>query len=603
MPPRPAVSAALAPFYHGVASGDPLSDRVIIWTRYTPTAAASVSIDWQVATDSLFASVVNSGTVSTDSNSDYTVKVDVTGLTPNTWYYYRFKYGSVRSITGRTHTLPTGDIDSIRLAFVSCSDFQAGYFNVYNDLSRRNDISAVVHLGDFYYEYKAGSSGSSGDTSRYHPTAAHDAYTLADYRLWESQYKLDQDLRAMLEQYPLIMVWDDHEVCNNAWYNSAENHNSATQGNYFTRKKMARKAYFEWNPIRPIAPGNDSVVHRNFFFGKLFNLLMLDTRLEGRDSSLGSLIPVTNVYMNDTARTMLGAPQFNWLKSQLSDTTARWKIVGQQVMVAPLTLNILGTLQVLNGDQWDGYPAERKKIFRHISGNHINDVTFITGDIHSSWANDLPSPDSTYTSSTGGGSVATEFVCSSVTSSAFLPFATTIIMAADPWCKYIDLAKRGWLLLDINKARLQGDYMHVSTISTRSYTSADEAQWIHLHNEHHLRTAGGALSTSFGHNPPLVSPFPGTTGITDAANVPVLLQCYPNPSRNELHIRYYSDALVATISLIGTDGRTVYSTTTTSLSRGVQQGTLNVAGIPPGSYILSIASGSGSAATHVEIAR
>ncbi|NDC42507.1 MAG: alkaline phosphatase, partial [Chitinophagia bacterium] len=311
LPPRPAVAAALAPFYHGVASGDPLSDRVIIWTRYTPTSPVAASIDWQIATDSLFTSVVRSGTVATDSNVDYTVKVDVTGLTANTWYYYRFKSGTIKSITGRTHTLPVGDIDSIRLAFVSCSDFQTGFFNVYNALSKRNDISAVVHLGDFYYEYKAGGSGAGTDTSRYHP-ATHDASTLADYRLWNSQYKLDPDLRNMLQQYPLIMVWDDHEVCNNAWFNNAENHNSSTQGNYFTRKKVARKAYFEWNPIRETAPGNDSVVHRNFIFGKLFNLLMLDTRLEGRDSSLGALIPATNAYMNDTNRTLLGASQLTW---------------------------------------------------------------------------------------------------------------------------------------------------------------------------------------------------------------------------------------------------------------------------------------------------
>ncbi len=142
MPVRPAVNTALAPFYHGVASGDPLSDRVIIWTRVTPTTPGSVSVSWQMATDTSFAHIVNSGTVTTDSNSDYTVKVDVTGLLPNKWYYYHFKTGSTYSICGRTKTLPTGNVDSIRLAVFSCSDFQTGYFNAYNDISKRNCMTS-----------------------------------------------------------------------------------------------------------------------------------------------------------------------------------------------------------------------------------------------------------------------------------------------------------------------------------------------------------------------------------------------------------------------------------------------------------------------------
>ncbi len=593
LPPRPAVNPALAPFYHGVASGDPLSDRVIIWTRVTPTGTGSVSVSWQVATDSVFAHVVNSGTVTTDSSVDYTVKVDVTGLSANSWYYYKFKTGTAFSITARTKTLPAGNVDSIRLAVMSCSDFQSGFFNVYNDVSRRNDLSAVVHLGDYYYEYQSGGSGSTSDTSRFHPYN-HDAYTLGDYRLWESQYKLDQDSRAMLQQYPLIMVWDDHEVCNNSWYSSAENHNSATQGNFFTRKNAAKKAFFEWNPIRPIATGNDSIIHRNFKFGNLFNLIMLDTRLEGRDSSLAALISSTNAYMNDTGRHMLGTTQLNWFKANLSDTSARWKIVGSQIMVSALVLNVFGSVQVLNGDQWDGYPAERKRVFDHISRNDIRDVVFLSGDIHSSWASDLVSSDSTYVASTGAGSVATEFIGSAVTSPSFLPVTPSAITSADPYFKYIEATKRGYLLFDINKTRVQGDFIHASTVASRTYSMTDDAQWVNVHNERHLRTGAGVLGSTNGHNPPLVSPFPIVSAVPDVNNV-VMFACYPNPATNEINVQFYlaqSGKLTATLTDVR--GRVVYTCNTAVLASGVNNYTFNINNLDAGTYILTLGNEQGS---------
>jgi len=584
MPVRPAVNPALAPFYHGVASGDPLADKVIIWTRVTPTAPAPISVNWEMATDTLFAHVVNSGTVTTDSAVDYTVKVDVTGLSANTWYYYRFKSGPAYSICGRTKTLPLGNVDSIRLAVFSCSDFQEGYFNAYNHISKRNDISAVLHLGDYYYEYK---SAATGDPSRFHPLS-HDASTLGDYRLWESQYRLEQDLRAMLEQYPIIMVWDDHESANNSWMAGAENHSAATQGYWLTRKNAARKAYFEWNPVRSAATGNDSIIHRNFNFGNLFNLVMLDTRLEGRDSALGSLISSSQPYMNNPSRQMLGTTQLSWFKTQLSDVATKWKIVGTQVMIAPLTF----AGNVVNGDQWDGYPAEKKRVFDHISSNNIKDVVFVTGDIHSSWAADLPDPDSNYISATGAGSVGTEFVVSSVTSTANVPVPAVTIQLANPWFKYIDFAKRGYVLLDINKTRTQGDYIHLSGTDTRSYTTTNDAQWMNLDNERHLRAAPAPLGANPG-NPPLVTPFPaGTTQADQSADAGLhVFTCYPNPSFNEVVLQYYlSEPSKLSITLVDMTGKVVYATTTKDVVRGLNISTVSLAGIIPGAYVVTLRS-------------
>ena len=586
LPPRPGVNPALAPFYHGVSSGDPLSDRVIIWTRVTPTVTGSISVNWQVATDSVFLHVVNSGTFVTDSSIDYTVKVDATGLSANTWYYYRFTVGTTRSITGRTKTLPTGNVDSVRLAVFSCSDFQAGFFNAYNDISRRNDISAIVHLGDNYYEYKA---ATTGDTSRYH-SLTHDALYLGDYRLWQSQYKLDGDYRAMLEQYPIIMEWDDHETANNSWYSGAQNHSVATQGNWFTRKNAAKKAYFEWNPIRPIATGNDTIIHRNFNFGNLFNLIMIDTRLEGRDSSLGSLLSPTLPYMIDTNRRMLGIPQLNWFKTQLSDAATKWKIVGNQVMIAKF--NLFGS--VLNGDQWDGYPAERDRLFRYICQNNIKDVCFLTGDIHSSWANDLPSPDSTYTSSTGAGSVGTEFIGSSITSTANVPAGVAVIQAANPWLKYIDFTKRGYLLFDINKTRVQGDYVHVDGTASTTYTTTTDAMWQNLDGERHLRIAASALGPNPG-NPPLVSTFPVSLGVNQVAKSGlVVFSCYPNPAYNEVVLQYYLDQVSRiTIDIMDVNGRIVYHEQPSEKISGLNISSVNVAGLSEGAYIIRLASENG----------
>jgi alkaline phosphatase D len=604
LPSRPVVLPQLAPFYHGVASGDPLSDRVIIWTRVTPafdtarvtwnvdTANSYVDLDttivvgWQIATDTTFATIVNSGTVTTDSSRDFTVKVDVTGLQQNTWYYYRFNTGGVNSIIGRTRTTPTGNVDSLRLAFFSCSDFQNGYFNVYHDIAHRNDIDVVAHLGDYYYEYAA----SATTAGRPHPQS-HDAYTLADYRLWQSQYKLDQDLRAIGQQYPWIQIWDDHDVANNDWEDGAQNHNPVTQGDWYTRKHAAFKAYFEWLPIREIAPGNDSILHRSFTWGNLFKLIMMDTRLEARDSSLGQGIPANNSYLTDTNRQMLGRTQLAWVKSELSDTTVQWKIMGNQVMVAPLTA--LGT--ILNGDQWDGYPAERRRLFDYIMQQNIHDVVFITGDIHSSWANDLPHPDSSYSSSTGHGSVATEFVGTSVTSSATaFNIPQAIFQLADPWLKYIEFTKRGYVLMDINKHRVQGDFMHMSTVASRNYTVSNDAQWVNLDGNRFLSAATGPIGPR--NTNPTFAPFvpDPTTGISATATEKmILISCFPNPSQNEVAIQFYLyQPSKIDLNVYDMMGKAVIHQADQQSQMGLYSTKVYLDGLPFGTYFVTITDGS-----------
>src|ERR1043165_3738907 len=256
-PSRSTLDGTLAPFYHGVASGDPFSDRVIIWTRITSTNN-SESIDWQIATDTTFGTIINSGTVTTDASKDYTVKVDVTGLQENTWYYYRFKNNGTYSIIGRTRTMPTGNVADLRFAVVACSNYQSGYFNASRDIANKNDVDAVIHLGDYYYEYGPDDFDPGIDSSRIQEPFK-EVWTLSEYRLRHSFYKLDPDLRVVHQQYPFITVWDDHETANDSWKGGAENHTDSVEGYWHDREEDSHQAYFEWMPIRDVHNSIDSI--------------------------------------------------------------------------------------------------------------------------------------------------------------------------------------------------------------------------------------------------------------------------------------------------------------------------------------------------------
>jgi len=549
-----------------------------------------------MATDTAFTHIVTSGVFVTDTSMDNTVKVDVTGLTANLWYYYRFHAIGKYSIIGRTRTIPSGNADSLRFAVFSCSGMQAGYFNAYRDIASRNDLDAILHVGDWIYEYWSGDDSCSGcydgDTNRLAPLP-HDAYRFEDYRLWHSQYRLDPDLMAMLQQYPIMVIWDDHDIANNSWYSGAQNHNNPTvskphyQGDWFTRKLGAKTAYFEWLPIRQIAPGNDTILHRNFKWGNLCNWIMLDTRYEGRDSSLPSGIPTNQPYMTDTNRQMLGKPQLAWLKSQLSDTSCQWRLIGNQVMIAPLVI----ASTVLNGDQWDAYPAERNRVFRYIMQNNIKDVVFLTGDIHTSWANDLPNPDSTYVSSTGAGSVATEFIGSSITSPCEYNFNTSLLQLVDPYFKYVNLTLHGYCLLDINKKRVQGDIIHVSNTLTRTYTVSDDAQWCNYDNSRHLIKATSVIGPR-NTNPPFAPVAPALESVDNISDNIVVFMCYPNPSHDHVTFQYclYETSKV-TLTMTDMAGKVVYNSYWPRIAKGINNGDINISGLPAGVYILNLTAG------------
>lgn len=580
-PSRSNVDLTLAPFYHGVASGDPLTDRVILWTRIT-SDNPSETVGWQIATDTTFANPVNSGSVTTDSSKDFTVKVDATGIQPNTWYYYRFSNNGVYSIIGRTRTMPTGNVSNLRFAVLACSNYQDGFFNAYHDIAVKNDVDAVIHLGDYYYEYGPDDFTPGVDSSRLQEPYK-EVWTLADYRQRHSFYKLDPDLRMVHQQFPFITVWDDHESANDSWNGGAQNHTDSIEGYWVDRKEYSRRSYFEWMPIRDTHNSVDTI-HRVIPMGNLADLIMLDSRLEGREVQAGT----TGATVTDTNRTMLGHEQLEWYKQQLSASTAKWKLIGNQVMFAPLVVPVLGAL---NQDQWDGYPAERNKILRYISSNHIDNVAILTGDIHTSWANDVPHPDSTYVGSTGHGSACVEFVCTSVTSGSFITFTipAALFPAVIPHVKYAELSKRGYLLFDVTQQKVQGDWIYMSTITSRNYTATDAANWCDLDGANHLTQCSAAL-TPRGTNPtlaPIVSAIENVK--TDEM---VMISCYPNPFINEVAIQYYIfKSGEVNMMLTDLSGRVIHTELKQHTEAGLYNSEIDLSMVASGTYLLIISTG------------
>ncbi|MFB7915022.1 alkaline phosphatase D family protein [Streptomyces sp. NPDC056061] len=486
-------------FLHGVASGDPLPDGILLWTRVTPTPdavpgsgrGADTAVRWEVAEDKGFARVVAHGSTVARAASDHTVKADVRGLAPATTYWFRFSAGedaTVLSPTGRTRTAPatSAAVAGVRFGVVSCANWEAGFFSPYRHLAARTDLDAVLHLGDYIYEYASGSYPAAKYTVRPHEPR-HEILTLADYRTRHGNYKTDTDLQSLHAAHPVIAIWDDHEFANDAWSGGAENHTPGTEGSWTDRAAGAEQAYFEWMPVRPSTEGT---VYRRLRFGSLADLHLLDLRtFRSQQSSIG------NGSVDDPDRTITGRAQLDWLKSGLAGSDAAWKLVGTSVMISPLAFGslpahlleplaeLLGLPKegiAVNVDQWDGYTGDRKELITHLRDRSITNTVFLTGDIHMAWANDVPVKAATYPLS---ASAATEFVVTSVTSDnlddilrvapgTVSAVAGAAVKAANRHVKWVDMDSHGYGVLDVTAERSQMDYYVVSDRTKRDATSA-----------------------------------------------------------------------------------------------------------------------------------
>lgn len=641
-PRRPRVfTGSLEPFFHGVASGDPLQDGVIIWTRITPSNIAdyiqtgdSIMVIWRMGYDVNFRRQIRQDTVYTDASKDFTVKVDVRGLEADRTYYYEFEALNKRSLRGRTKTAPKRkNRDHVRFAVVSCSNYEAGYFNAYARIGEYNDLDAVIHLGDYIYEYPANVYGDTNLVDRRHDTV--ETVMLNEYRARYSQYRLDPNLRRCHQQHPFINVWDDHESANDAYKDGAENHDPVTEGTWEARKRAARQAFFEWIPIRPNA---DSSIYRALKFGTAVDLFMVDTRIEERDEQI---LDVTNPALYAPTRTMLGTTQRDWLFNNLSNSTALWKIVGNQVIFAQFNIGWFAALdptfspaalESIFLDIWDGYPAERLAIINYIEQNNLDDVIILTGDFHSAFAfdvadtvvNDLAgyTPVSNYDPATGAGAVAIEFATPSVTSANFdenLDPATSAFVEGainngipgllnnpNPHMKYADLDRHGYYLLDVDGCRAQCDFYFVDRIDTPTTVQNFGAGLKANCGDNHLTVASGPVISRKrqkvsapmaprkidGSNPYVnnaVSPNPGTGPVGGLSTNAVVLSLFPNPSTDQLNAQYaLENPAAVTFSIVDMQGREVARAVRGQQNEGVYALQLDVSSIPAGMYVLRL---------------
>jgi alkaline phosphatase D len=494
----PDAVAASAPFVHGVASGDPLPDGVVLWTRVTPSEEAApgsgvgpdVAVTWTVALDAGFSNVVRTGTTLASASSDHTVHVDVTGLAPGTAYWYRFEALGSTSRPGRTRTAPaTSSTAAVRLGVVSCANYDWGYFQPYKLLAARTDLDAVLHLGDYVYEYAPGGVIAGYPKNPRNAEPLHECLTLEDYRVRHGCYKLEQNLQDLHAAHPMIAVWDDHEIANDTWQGGAENHDPATEGDWATRATAGRKAFLEWLPIRHTDPDDWLRINRRIAFGQQVDLWMLDERRFRTQPPKSLLLGYGALGTGPSAAdaSMLGDEQEHWLVSGLAASTARWKVLGNQVPFFPQTLGpqVPGQITDLLGpdlseklaepllhlyvEDWNGFLAQRQRIIDGFAG--IDDVVVLTGDVHQSYACEIPVRQDKYL--LDRRSAAVEYVTPGVASPSVQTMVNQVAPGvgnlldvilntnaalSNPWIKYAEGFRTGCMIVDFSSTRVQADW-------------------------------------------------------------------------------------------------------------------------------------------------
>ena len=496
-------------FNHGVASGDPLEDRVILWTRVTPQQAGPVEVILEVSENKNFSKVAYSKKLHTSSLSDYTIKYDFLAkqnCNSDNGFFYRFRAGNSVSETGRSKTF-SKNIKSAKIAIFSCSNFPAGYFNAYQAAAEKNDLDLWLHLGDYLYEYPMGGYATeNAEKLGRAPIPIHEMITLSDYRQRHDQYKLDQGSIALHKHAPLIAVWDDHEFSNDAWKKGAENHSEdGSEGDFYTRRSAAIKAYYEWMPIRE--QQNKRRIFRDFKIGKLMHLIMLDTRQFGRDKQIQpkDYLSKSGFYqakfyndLNSEYRELLGAEQFSWIEDKILNSNAAWTIFGQQVLMTKLKfpdisklikaeeipdflkpyLKLLGLGIPSNLDAWDGYPAARNKLYK-LMKNAKKKFISLAGDTHNSWVSELENQ--------SGEKVGIELGAPSVTSPGITDvlnldennFVDSIVKL-NKELQWMNPSNRGYLFLDCTDSKIIASFNFIKELENiNSEISSSQSFLIH----------------------------------------------------------------------------------------------------------------------------
>lgn len=489
-------------FTHSVASGEPSADSVLLWTRFV--GEAETQLTWQISATEDFSRPIAEGEVTASPSHDWCAKGVAIGLAPDRWYFYRFiAPGGTTSPVGRTRTLPQGPTAGFRLAVFSCSNYGFGYFNAYGHAAEANDADLAVHLGDYIYEYAAGTYPDNGqNVAERVLSPANEIVTLTDYRLRYATYRADPDCQRLHQVLPMIAVWDDHETANDSWKDGAENHQPDSEGDWQVRKAMAKQAYREWMPVSD-AP------YAAYQVGDLATLFRLDTRLEGRDEQLDlgkviggqndpqAMVAALAAFRDgdwaDPARQLLGAAQEQWLAQGLAASTTSgtaWQVLVQQVLIGNLNsptalvsqlgdglpdfirqrLNVAVMASKvglpLNMDAWDGYPAARERVFKAALDANAN-LLVLAGDTHNGWAFELAQD---------GAKVGVELGVCAISSPGFETYLGFIppqtlagaLVAENEQLKWADTSQRGYMVVELTPARAVTEYRFSAGIKQRS---------------------------------------------------------------------------------------------------------------------------------------
>lgn len=511
-------------FRYGVASGDPREDAVILWTAIEPVnrdvTVVPIMLDYALSSEliepELFTWDGNPGLQSLGpflayAQRDWTVKVDLGNvdvyrdsvfavgqmqpLPEGAYVYYRFRAGSQVSRTGRAKTTPKAPALNAKFAVASCANLPAGLFSVYAMILQQTDLDFVLHLGDYLYEYGSGEYGDGEQLSRLGqpriPEPPHEMISRDDYVQRHAQYKRDADLQNLHAAFPMIAVWDDHEITNDAWRDGAENHTEGAEGNYQQRKSFAIRAYFNWMPLREVfprvgallVPDSREVIFRRIRFGDLMDLILLDTRIIGRDQQ--AAVPAIDPSRLDPDRSLLGPRQREWLQLQLLEAKNQgsvWTFLGQQVMFAPLNIlelpklglgssdmALLGNLIAVNLDQWDGYRSERDRVREFVKAIGLKNLVVLTGDIHTSWATELYENSSAVLGPLLEQPFGVELVTPSVTSPGFpdgvAELVSVLLPLLNPHIKYNELKSKGYVLVNLSRQEMVAEWRYAQSIS------------------------------------------------------------------------------------------------------------------------------------------
>jgi alkaline phosphatase D len=473
---------AADPFKLGIASGSPTPDGVVLWTRLVPDLLAEdggmtpepVAVGWEVAADAGFRDIVQHGSATALPGFAHSVHVDVRGLAPARWYWYRFhagdRGGAATSPVGRTRTAPAADAtpERLRFAFASCQQFEHGYYAAYRHMAAE-DLDLVIFLGDYIYEASWGRL-----LVRNHETP--EATTLPAYRARYALYKGDPDLQAAHAAFPWISTWDDHEVAND--YANATD--EALDPEFLARRAAAYRAYWEHMPLRQPPPeGPNLLLYTHVDFGRLARFHVLDDR-QYRDRQAcqppgrgGSSFVADCAERLDPARTILGPAQERWLDDGLARSPAQWNVLAQQTLMAQLD-RLPGLGRRFWTDGWDGYPAARRRLLESIVARRAANPLVIGGDVHSTWAADLKLDfDDPRTPA-----VAAEVCGTSITSQGPSQARTLALLADNPHIKFADSEKRGYISVALTRREARAALRAVDDVRQRDATIATAATFV-----------------------------------------------------------------------------------------------------------------------------